>query len=278
MIRGYWGNLAIFMLVLPFTILHIHISSFAQALSNIETERLRLRKERILRFIYENRRDFRVVDLILLDFIQRRFNLPKEFRFEESFTRIPTDEDLQALRIYGRLVGYKNITYKKPEKAEPFTWNVINAIFVEDEKDCPDKRSIISRLKTQLIGKGYEITHTALAFGLYVESRCLDKSDPEVKELLGEICLALQHLSIAIKEPTDLKFESLCFLCYLGCKDMVDPNEVDKILEYQRDDGAYSSSLNPHSGINVHTTLLALWLICEFTSPHQTFNTPMKRE
>ncbi|MCX8064851.1 MAG: hypothetical protein N3G21_06725 [Candidatus Hydrogenedentes bacterium] len=255
-----------FTLFLTIVLITHHIDSFAQLPNNTNIEKVNSAKEKILKFIKENKHNFRVVDLILLDFIQRRFNLPREFCFEESFTRIPKEEDIQALKIYGKLVGYKGIESQKPQKAEPFTWSVIDAIFIENEKDCPSKEYILDRLKSQLNGKGYEITHTALAFGLYIERRCLYISDPDVKELHTKICNSLQQLSRSIPEPTDLKLEALCFASYLECRERINPTDIDMLLNLQRVDGAFSGTLNPNAGINVHTTLLGLWLICEFSS------------
>ncbi len=232
-------------------------------------EKLLLSKEKILTFVKKNKSQFRIPDLILLDFIKRRFNLPEDFSFEKSYSRqsSPTPEDIAYLRTYGRMVEYKGIEYKKPEKAEPFIWNEIHAIFINKPEDCPDKNEILKRLENQLKnGKGYEITHTALALGLFIERKCLNPNDPTVETFTQKICASLLHISRSIPTPTDLKLECLCFLCYLNHKEMVSITDVEKLSEYQRPDGAFSGNSNPNSGINVHSTLLALWLLCEFTS------------
>ncbi len=237
-------------------------------------------REKIVDFVAKNKASFRVPDLILLDYIKRKFNLPEDFGFERSFTRAtnPTAEDIAYLRVYGRMVNYKGIEYKKPTVAEPFVWSEIEAIFIDKPENCPEKERILRALENQLEGgRGYEVTHTALALGLYIERKCLNSDDPAVKVLIHKVCDSLQYISNSIVAPTDLKLESLCFLCYLNHKEKVNFSELERLLEYQRPDGAFSGSSNPNSGINVHTTLLALWILCEFTIPNVNQGTTMIR-
>ncbi|MCA1900709.1 MAG: hypothetical protein LDL53_00595 [Candidatus Hydrogenedens sp.] len=259
----------------PLIALCLAITNISAQPSQQQTDMLKQAQQKILNYVHTHKSQFRVEDLILLDYLYRRFNLDNEFSFKHSFTRIPSRQDIQSLEVYGRLVNYTSIPWKKPIKAEPFIWMEIQALFIEKQDDCPSKQKILSILKKQLYEGSYSTTHTALALGWFIEQGCLSETDPEVIQFKQEITHQLLNISQTITYPTDLKTEALAFICYLGEKNNIDANNFIQLLTYQRDDGAFSGTKNPNVGINVHTTLLMLWLTYEFLNKQTNYSEPM---
>ncbi len=243
--------------------------------TNSQKQLLHHSYEKILEYIHKNKARFRVEDLILLDYLQRRFSLPNEFSFSKTFQRLPTPHDIKSLETYGKLVNYKSVEWKKPKKAESFIWLELKALFIDKENDCPDKNTLINQIKKQAQEGGYATTHSALALGWFMEQNCLSKNDNEVQQLISEICRRLYSLGLLISYPSDLKVEAFAFICYLGKKQIISPNEIHPLFSFQRDDGAFSGTISPADGINVHTTLLMFWLALEFLNEDKYFNEPM---
>lgn len=232
---------------------------------------------KILNFVKANKNDFRVEELILLDYIQRRFGLPVEFRFESTFTRVPTGRDIQSLEIYGKIVNYSGVKFKKPNSTVPFVWNEIDALFIDKIEDCSTPSEILSKLWKQAGEGGYALTHSALALAWYMEQGCLSSSDKEVGQLKEFLISEMLRLARQQPFPTDLKVEALAFICYLGGRDELNVNDVLSLISYQRLDGAFSGSNDPYKGVNVHTTLLCLWLFCEMAMEKYNDQEPMIR-
>lgn len=258
-----------------FLLLLIHTPIANAELSTQQKQEIEKAQHKIYNYIRLNKSRFRVEDLFLLDYLQRRFNLSDEFSFQKSFTRFPTPQDKKSLEIYGRLVNYKGIRWKKPAKAESFIWLELKALFVEKQEDCPDKKELIMQLNKQANERGYACTHSALALGWFIEQGCLLREDKEVQQLQNLIIQRLLSESNTIRFPSDIKVESLAFICYLGGKEKINPKEILNILHYQREDGAFSGTMSPADGINVHTTLLVFWLTFEFLNEHTFYDAPM---
>lgn len=240
-----------------------------------QKQELEKSRNRILDYIRKNKSHFRVEDLILLDYLQRRFELPDEFSFNRSFIRIPTSQDIKSLEIYGRIINYKGVEWKKPEQAENYIWLELKALFVDRQEDCPDKVTLIRQIKEQSQRGGYETTHSALALGWFVERGCLSGNDNDVQQLMNEITHQLYSITLSISFPSDLKMEAMAFICYLGKKKNINHDEVYQLFSFQRDDGAFSGTRTPSEGVNVHTTLLMLWLASEFLNEDTLYTEPM---
>jgi len=244
-------------------------------LSTVQKQEIEKAQDKILNYIRLNKSRFRVEDLFLLDFLQRRFQITDEFSFRKTFTRLPDPQEKKSLETYGRLVNYKGVRWKKPEKAESFIWLELKALFVEKQEDCPGKKELLIQLGNQAREQGYACTHSALALGWFMEQGCLSRDEKEVQQLRSFVIQRLLSESNTIQFPSDLKVEALAFVCYLGGKKKINSKELLHILPYQREDGAFSGTINPADGINVHTTLLVLWLTFEFLNEHTFYNEPM---
>ncbi len=236
---------------------------------------LKKTRDKIIEYIQKNKFRFRVEDLILLDYLQRRFSLSEEFSFKKTFTRYPDSQDIKSLEIYGRLVNYKGIKWKKPKQAESFIWLELQALFIEKQEECPDKNTLIMQLKRQSEEGGYASTHSALALGWFIEQKCLSPDDKDVQQAINDITRHLYSIATPLLFPSDLKVEALAFICYLGRKNLININEISHLFSFQRDDGSFSGTSVPEDGLNVHTTLLILWLALEFLNETTFFSEPM---
>ncbi|HOV31853.1 MAG TPA: hypothetical protein PLX23_00645 [Candidatus Hydrogenedens sp.] len=258
-----------------FLLLLIYTSIANAELSTAQKQEIEKAQHKILNYIRLNKSHFRVEDLFLLDYLQRRFHLSDEFSFQKSFNHFPTPQDKNSLEVYGRLVNYKSVRWKKPAKAESFIWLELKALFVEKQEDCPDKKELLMQLSKQSNERSYACTHSALALGWFMEQGCLSREDKEVQQLQNLVIQRLLSESNIIQFPSDIKIEALAFICYLGGKEKINPKEILDILHYQREDGAFSGTISPTDGINVHTTLLVFWLTFEFLNEHTSYNEPM---
>lgn len=241
----------------------------------LQKQELEKSRDKILDYIRKNKSHFRVEDLILLDYLQRRFELPDEFTFSRSFIRIPTPQDIKSLETYGRLINYKGIEWKKPKQAESYIWLELKALFIDKQEDCPDKITLIRQIEEQSKRGRYETTHSALALAWFLERNCLSTNDNDVRQLINEIAHRLYSLTYSISFPSDLKVEALAFICYLGKKKIINRDDIYPLFSFQRDDGAFSGTGTPSEGVNVHTTLLILWLTLEFLNEDTVYTEPM---
>jgi hypothetical protein len=210
-------------------------------------------------------------DLMLLDFLQRRFRLDPRFAFQMAFYRTPTAEESAAVALYRRLIDPKAPAPRLPDRAPDFVRTDLMALYGPQGLLPED---FLARLKTQMESGGYALTHAALALQWACEQGCVEAS-PDVAELRTALIEGLCRVAQEQRFVTDLGLEAIAFLHYLGAGPRVLAAWVEAILDAQQPDGRFTGRA-PASGevYNDHATLLSLWILLEAQHPGQP-HTPM---
>lgn len=213
-------------------------------------------------FVRSNISDLQADEFILLDYVQRRFNLAfidnklrqgyldKWFRKDSSQTLLYQFRRLlipSAHKVDFSLVSHP-IDSVSLMALDCSTWN--------------DPGLFKSKLKQHKEEGGYYLTHGLLALQWALENKCLDADEEEVANLLKELQNANLNFIQNSTAPQDEKFEAICMLYYSGY-DRDSLNDFIKVVqESQLKTGGWASSERSEIP-SMHTTAFALWILLE---------------
>lgn len=207
------------------------------------------------------------LSLMLLDFIQRRFDLDPAFAYENAFYRLPTPEEKETVALYRRLIDAGAETPRLPEGSPVFVRTDLMALYCR-AGDCP--KDFAARLREQLKEGGYGATHAALAYQWMKEAGCgaCLENEPDLREAIVK---SLAQLIEETRYANDVTLEAMCYLHYLGAGERIPEMWKEIVRKAQSGDGGFSAKANSHPfEADEHATLLALWLMLEWRRP----NTP----
>lgn len=115
---------------------------------------------------------------------------------------------------------------------------------------------------------GYEMTHAALQLGNVMQLDCVISKNESQKlrvRLLKALTAQLNSIP-TIEYSEDLKYECMAMLYYLKGDDLVTEAQIRFIVENQLSNGGWSPSAKANNQANIHTSVLALWVLLEYYS------------
>ncbi len=206
----------------------------------------------------------------LLDYLQRRFGLEERYRIGNSFPRAMWPEyDLEMAALFGRLADN--------------AFHVDKALFPKDAFDLNrflaralycDQHPVDAAFIQQLLDlyeadgarptPGYIATHVILASQWLRELAC-NTAFPELEAAWSGFAELLETIINRENAETDLAFEAIMLLYYIGEGDRVWDAWVDTVRALQRPTGAWG--YRPEDPDHGHPTVLALWVLLEQALP-----------
>jgi len=131
----------------------------------------------------------------------------------------------------------------------------------------PLPESYLNILNENIARGGYEMTHAALQLGNILQLDCISKEEAEkLREKLVEGLMSQINSNTVLAYSDDMKYECLSMLYYLGKDDLISQGHIRYIIDSQMSNGGWSPSVKENQGTNVHTSVLALWVLLEYYS------------
>lgn len=229
--------------------------------------------EKALKHIQSRKSNIQPLDLMLLDFLQRKFELDPAFSFQYAYFRVPPAAEKEKCDLYRRLIDPDSPTPVLPKQAPVFVRTDLMALYCRDGLMPPD---FFDRLRFQQKTGGYALTHAALALQWVQDLDCLPDL-PEYRDLRESLARDLLRLAQDQQMISDVGLEALAFLCYLGEQKKLPRDVADTLRNAQRVDGSFAGRrVARPDEFNDHATLLGLWIFLELQHPGQA-HVPMMR-
>lgn len=206
----------------------------------------------------------------LLDYLQRRFGLDEKYCIENAFPRaVWPDYDLEMAALFGRLTDSGFRVEKRLLSKDPNDLNYllagslycdqhpVDAAFIQQLLDLYEADCARS-------APGYIATHVILACQWLRELGC-DRPFPQLEAAWPGFADLLEIIINREHAETDLAFEAIMLLYYIGEGQRVWDAWVDTVRALQRPTGAWG--YRPEHADHGHPTVLALWVLLEQALP-----------
>lgn len=206
----------------------------------------------------------------LLDYLQRRFGLDEKYRIETAFSReVWPEYDLEMAALFGRLTdnAFLADTARFPKEPADLNRFLAGALYCDQ---YPVGAAFIQQLLALYRADrarpapGYIATHVILACQWLRELGC-DRAFPELDAERSGFADLLETIVNRENAETDIAFEAMMLLYYLGEGGRVWGAWVDTLRRLQRPSGAWG--YRPEDADHGHPTVLALWVLLEQALP-----------
>ncbi len=206
----------------------------------------------------------------LLDYLQRRFGLEERYRIENTFPRdVWPENDLEMTALFGRLTdpGFRVETQRLSKDPRDLNYLLAGALYCDQHPvDISYIRSLLDIYRADCARPtpGYMATHVILSCQWLRELGC-DAAFPEVQSQWPGFADVLEAIASREHAETDLAFEAMMLLYYIGEGARVWDAWVDTVRALQRPTGAWG--YRPQDPDHGHPTVLALWVLLEQALP-----------
>lgn len=212
----------------------------------------------------------------MLHFLYHRFGLAPEYAIENTFVLEGHPEhDLKMVSLVERLV---NPDYVAPQErieneSEVMMRLMGRALYCDrypvDEAFFSEWESLCDLEKQKKGYPGYIASHAILCYQWLRELGC-DQNFPKLKPQWPDFANTLVEIVATEKAQTDLSFESIALLYYIGAADTVQEPWIQTLLSLQSPEGAWA--YRPGDSAHGHPTVLAVWALLE----HALLDQPKK--
>lgn len=211
---------------------------------------------------------------LILDYLQRKFDLDMKLNAGTSPITIKTNADNYPLEIHfvERIAYPDKLVSAKPRNVlDPMSWVTVYSANCDH---TPLPKDFWTKVKQNYSQGGYEMTHILLALSFMKDNGCAVPD--QAREIEREVIAAMIQLANDPATNADLRYESIAFIMLAGKYDSVNSEWIQKILSEQRPDGSWSFTLNDGKS-NDHATTLALWAILEYKNPNKPYEPLIRR-
>lgn len=203
----------------------------------------------------------------LLDYLQRRFGLDERYCIERVYPReMWSGEDADMAARFGRFIDPAFVIDETQMNgdADWLTSFMTRSLYC-DVHPMEDAvlRQMAARYAEDLARPepGYVATHVILCAQWLRELACPLLEEPEA----GRFVDVLEGIVSRERAETDLAFEAMMLLYYMGEGRRVWANWVDAMLALQRPCGGWGYTVE--RPVDGHPTVLALWVLLEQALP-----------
>ncbi len=225
--------------------------------------------ERALQYIQKKNTNLATDATIVLNRLQRKFDLELSDRMAVRIAGIPRDTGLRRSPYFPffRLIDPEFEPGKLDPAAFPdFDGFTIPALYCDKWKagGVPDARKIDSLVS---VG-GYWMTHAVLAWRWMSELECIkDTSGSYVRKM--NMLNALREMVNSEGANSDAGIEALAMVAELGYAGTIKWEWITKMCLAQQPDGGWKEK--PADGYSSdHTSILAVWVLLEYLNPAET--------
>jgi len=223
------------------------------------------------------------INALLLDFLQRKYDLANKYSFAHNFGTWQTIRRQQAyasvwpyLRLvdetapssFAQDVAYVSPTDRRANKG--YEYVMLRAIHCDSLLILP---SYWMQLLEQSEAGDYHLTHAALALQILYENNCTLPKLPKNMATLQEQHKKQLNDVIAKNKAlanTDLMAEAMAILSYIFPSHRHKNADIRYLLARQRLSGAWHATA-VHAHDNPHTSILVLWVLLQYLHPNKDF-------
>lgn len=221
-----------------------------------------------------HRREWQVY--VTLDYLYRKFGLDEKYAIANTCpTEAIEEADRGPAHLLGRLVNPAHRVDQAQIDAagDPITQTMARAVYCDlvpvDEAFVNETLAVIGQQPPP--GNrfaGYVKTHFILSLELFSENGCAAPF-PQIAAARGSFADTLYAIVEQEDAKTDLAFEAMAFLFYLGFRDRVSEGWISQVAALQLPGGgwAYDPEQAQDHHAHGHPTTLAIWVLLEHALP-----------
>ncbi len=211
----------------------------------------------------------------MLDYLQRKFNLDEKYAIANTAPEEKLDLDNREMAVlFGRMTNPEYHVLREVLDATDSPINrtmaralycdvyPVDAAFVEETLAVLDRESAPGNKLADYIK-----THYILSLHWMVENGCAE-AFPQIAAARSRIADILVDIVEKEKGITDLAFEAMAFLYYMGFQDRVSEAWVSQVAAMQLSNGGWVYDPNREGDeAHGHPTVLATWVLLEHALP-----------
>lgn len=209
--------------------------------------------------------DVSPLQMLIIDYLQRAYNLDPKFSASRRNIQPPVNEpDATDFRIFQRIIT-PDVTLPDSlplDGASPLRQMMMLAAHC-DHLALPS--DFYALLKRNIESGEYDLTHVAFALELMSNNGCSlhDKQNEEIRSMTAT---GLTKLYARSDISEDLRYESVSFLLLLKRRDLVQTRWINQLSSAQRPDGGWAV-LTADKQSSDHATVVALWALLQYARP-----------
>lgn len=202
-----------------------------------------------------------VFQRLLLDYLQRKFDLSQEFSGSVNKIQQPADAmDADKFRVFRRIAYPNELVDSLPAGFDLPTARLLMASTHCDHIPLPE--NFTGLIKQNLSEGGYGVTYVALSLEIMKENNCSlpIAEDQRLREqtAAGMATIIKDHTSIP-----DMRYGAIALMMHINRHDLVESQWLSQVISDQNPDGGWRSTFNNNDSDD-HATVMALWALLEY--------------
>jgi hypothetical protein len=217
-------------------------------------------------YIRENLPTFKPEQRLILDYLQRKFNLDDNLSASKSPINIYENPVTYPDEIHFLArIAYPEKLVTTPPKSIVDGMNLTNIYGANcDHMTLP--ANFWATMNQNYEAGGYYLTHNVLALSFMKDNSC---TIPQTEaDLLSKTLDGMVKMMDDSNTNADLRYEIIAFLGLSGRSDLINGAWLEDVISSQKEDSSWTDDQHPKE--TDHTTVLALWALLEYYHP----NTP----
>lgn len=210
---------------------------------------------------------------LVVDYLQRKFNLDSKFSAAQRNIQSPaTEPDATDFQVYQRIIKPDKLLESLPiTDLTPMRRMMISAAHCDY---IPLPKDFEKLLTDNMKAGGYNLTHVAFSLQFMKDNGCSLPLEQD-QQLREKVATRLSELAARADISEDLRYEAIAFLLHMDRRDLVQIQWINQTANAQYSDGGWLT-LPQDTKSSDHTTVVALWVLLEYAHP-DTPETPIIR-
>ncbi len=207
----------------------------------------------------------------VLNYLQRKFGLDQCYAVQSTLD-VERHEysDSSSMHLFYRMLYPGYIPDQKLEIDGTDLLHLMSRALYSDiyplEASFYDELMAVLDEEIEIFGRpGYGATHVILCCQ-WMRELGTDQAFPQLADQWDTFASTLVDIAEIEGYSTDLAFEAMAFLHYIGYGHLVQDEWIKKVLSLQSPEGAWA--YEPGEDNNGHPTVLAIWLLLEESLPN----------
>lgn len=233
--------------------------------ATVTTEQYEASIQKGLDYLNNNAGKVSGLQWLLLDYLQRKFDLDPVFGAGNRTIQPPaTEPEATDFNIHRRIAYPDQLINRLPNSGlTPMRQMMAMATHCDH---IPLPKDFKALLEQNIAAGGYDLTHVAYGLERLKENSCAFslKEDQQLRE---QVALRMARLVTSPDITLDLRYEAIAFLMHIGRRDLVQRQWLDQIVSEQQATGSWQATAGADEPSD-HATLVALWALLEYTRPN----------
>lgn len=205
--------------------------------------------------------------LVLLDYLQRQYDLPERYSLEYTLSSKVLEEDAETQELFQRFVepGYM-LPLEKIEKEEGYQYYLLRAVYCSD---YPVDDAFLNEMTSYITeNDDTYLFFFSLAVVLLRENECIGNTRNYMK-LRGTLGVTFRNRLEEQGVKNVFSAEALAMLPFLNYREMLQDNWLPEAVSYQNNDGGWPNRFqrsDPHMS-QAAPTMFMIWAMLQDVFP-----------